>query len=59
MDDADGDAENNTDNCIEHNSDRCSLWFRRRQVMPFCVSCFCKSKPAAVYTEMENEFWVR
>ena len=27
MDDADGDAENNTDNCIKHNRDRYSLWF--------------------------------
>lgn len=38
MDDADGDAENDTDNCIKHNGDRCSLWSVRTMGYAFLCS---------------------
>ncbi len=59
MDDADGDAENNTDNLIKHNRKRCSLWFESTTGYAFlCITNLCQSE-SAENAEMENLLWVR
>lgn len=56
MDDADGDAENNTDYYINHKRDGCSLWCESMTGYAFlCIKNLRQAMPA----EMENWFWVR